>query len=999
MYNKFQTYNDKVLLFPSDDFLTTAILAESPELKFTRLETLKKLKNDSHIIITNLTGYLKFLNKNDNSNEYELKTGNTVNRAELIKTLEKFGYNRESTVTSTGEYALRGMILDIFLIHEEKPIRIELDGNLVEQISYFDESTQLTNNEINNITINPVSEIKSNKVDSILNYMNEKNVFFYDYNQLKASYKKLCEDIFEYQLDKDVKEKQLFELEELKPKFEMYINTIDKSSKDILYNASEIINYEQNFEKLITDVQKWKKLGKKVMFCLSKDKQIAKIKEILPEVRVEKVRINQGFILDDLVVINDIEKTKDNIKEYKSSYKFGKKVKSYNQLEIGDYVVHVSHGIGIYNGLTKLSKNGVEKDFIQILYAGKDKIYVPVEKITSIYKYSDKDGSIPKINKLNGDTWSKTKRYIESKIKDISLELMDLYKKRLSINSDKYISYPEEKLFDEAFEHKLTSNQASSVNDIITDLSKSYPMDRLLCGDVGFGKTEVAFRAMFNTVLNNKQVMYLCPTTILSNQQYKVALERFKEWPIEIALLNRFVTSKKVKEILLAYEKGKIDILFGTHRILSDDIKSQKLGLLVVDEEQRFGVTHKEKIKSLKNDVNVLTLSATPIPRTLKMALSGIRDLSVIDTPPVNRYPIQTYVINENDLLIKDAIYKELSRDGQVFILYNRVEDIELQTNKIKKLIPDANISFAHGQMKKEELENIMNSFINHEFDILVCTTIIESGIDIPNVNTLLVYDADHFGLSQLYQIRGRVGRSNKIGYAYLLYKEGKILNEIATKRLKAIKEFTELGSGYKIAMRDLAIRGAGDVFGSSQAGFVDSVGISLYLKMIDDELKRQRGEEVLEEEEKQSLIDVETHISDEYVSDEDIKIEIHQLINSVNSFETFKEIKSKLENRFGKLPKTLEIYMLEEWFESLAEHLNIKSVKKDIRNIEIIIPKEVSENIKGDKLLMNAFQISTNFNIKYTSGQIFITLLYKNLEKHFLVYIIKLLEKIKEEL
>ncbi len=746
----------------------------------------------------------------------------------------------------------------------------------------------------------------------------------------------------------------------------------------------------------------WIKKGYEVVFSFSKDKQIDTIKKYIPDAKVVKKKINKGFILNDLVVIGeyDIENTTRTVStKFKSNYKFGKKVKSYEQLEIGDYVVHISHGVGVYNGITSLTKNGIVKDFLQILYAGNDKVYVPASKISTIYKYGDKDGAKPKLNKLSGDTWKKTKKYIESKIKDISLELMALYKKRLSIKAEKYKIYEEEKMFDQSFEHILTSNQARSVDDIIRDLSKDYPMDRLLCGDVGFGKTEVAFRAMFNTVLNNNQVMYLCPTTILSQQQYSVALKRFKDWPIEIGLLNRYVTPAKAKKILDDFKNGKIDILFGTHRILSNDVNAKKLGLLVVDEEQRFGVTHKEKIKQLKNDINVLTLSATPIPRTLKMALSGIRDLSVIDTPPVNRYPIQTYVINEDNYIIKDAIYKELSRDGQVFILYNKVEDIETQTNLIRKLVPDAKVNFAHGQMNKESLENIMNDFINKEYDILVCTTIIESGIDIPNVNTLIVFDADRFGLSQLYQIRGRVGRSNKIGYAYLLYKEGKVLNEIATKRLKAIKEFTELGSGYKIAMRDLAIRGAGDVFGASQAGFVDSVGITLYLKMMDDELKRQKGEIVEEEPEElnKNLIDVETHISDDYVSDEDVKIEIHQLINKVDNEENFESVKNELENRFGKLPENLIIYMYEEWFEKLASKLLIKHVKKELRTIEFIIPKEISDKIKGDKLLISAFQISTNFNIKYLSGQIIISLILKKEDDHFIILLVKLLLEIEK--
>ena len=416
------------------------------------------------------------------------------------------------------------------------------------------------------------------------------------------------------------------------------------------------------------------------------------------------------------------------------------------------------------------------------------------------------------------------------------------------------------------------------------------------------------------------------------------------------------------------------------------------------DEEQRFGVKHKEKIKEFKEDVNVLTLSATPIPRTLKMALSGLRDLSIIDTPPINRYPVQTYVVSENDLLIKDAIYKELARGGKVFILYNRIEGLENIVSKLQTLVKDAKIIYAHGRMDKQELEGIMDDFINQKYDVLVCTTIIENGIDIANVNTLIVYDADNFGLSQLYQIRGRVGRSDKIAYAYLLYDKKKMLNEIAVKRLQAIKEFTELGSGYKIAMRDLALRGAGDIFGSEQAGFVDSVGISLYMKLIEDEMKRSKGEYVLDEEESdKNLIEVSTHIKNSYVTDEDIKIEIHQKINEIDSLEKLMAVGQELIDRFGKFDEDLEIYMYEEYFSNLCKSLGINKVNKTDRYIEITLPTELSNNIKGDKLLFATLNISNKFNLKYTNKRIVITLFYKNLEKHYIYYLVKLLIAIKD--
>ena len=665
--------------------------------------------------------------------------------------------------------------------------------------------------------------------------------------------------------------------------------------------------------------------------------------------------------------------------------------------------MHSAHGIGIYNGVITLTKNGLKKDYIQINYSGNDKIYIPVEKISTIFKYAGKEGSMPKLDKLNSTSWVKKKRELRNKIKDISGELIKLYAARNSVKGTPFRDYAEEAVFGSEFIYKETIDQLKAIEDIDRDLSSEVPMDRLLCGDVGFGKTEVAFRAMFKTIVNNKQVFYLCPTTILSKQQYENALERFKNYPIEIALLNRFTSPKETKRILEGLEKGTIDLVFGTHRLLSPDIKFAKLGLLIVDEEQRFGVTHKEKIKEYKNDVNVLTLSATPIPRTLKMALSGLRDLSIIDTPPTNRYPVQTYVIQDNDLIVKDAIYKELSRNGQAFVLYNKVASIESKMEQLHRLVPEARITIAHGQMSKKELEDVMEAFINHEYDILLCTTIIETGIDISNANTLIIYDADCFGLSQLYQLRGRVGRSNRIAYAYLMYDKSKMLNDIAVKRLQAIKEFTELGSGYRIAMRDLSIRGAGDLLGSEQAGFVDTVGIELYMQMIEEEMRRMKGELIEDDEEEEntsnrSLVEVETHISDDYVSDEDIKIEIHKKINEIDGYKKLLEIKHELEDRFGKINKTLEIYMFEEWFEKQAKELGITTVRQSEREIEIELPKELSSKIEGDKFFIKAYNINPRFRLKYLHEQVIIALTLLNQKEHFLYYVVPLMEEVINE-
>lgn len=997
IYDSLVKIHDNTLLFPMDDFLSSMIVASSPELKYKRLETLDKLKSDKkYIIVTNLMGYLKYLPNANIKNYIDIKQNDVIKRDVLAEEINKLGYHRESLVTMSGEYAVRGFILDLYPIDYEHPIRIEFDGNIIDNIKYFNENTQMSTEETNKIKIKAIDEMPSDDKNSLFDYAKNPLVVYVDKSQIEATYTHLYDDIIEYKEANDIKEDLMYSLDDIKDNDKIFINLFSTDGIDL--KAQSIINYKENFLKLESDYNKWIKEGKIVYFYLSNNNEKKQLLKIIPSAHIIMKELEHGFILGKYVIIseNDIEDVKVTHGVYKNNFHVGKKIKDFNQLEKGDYVVHISHGIGIYQGITTLSVRGVQKDFLTIYYEGTDKIYVPVEKIDLIYKYTCKDGVKPKLNKLGSTNWEKTKKYISEKVKDISRELILLYKKRLELKKKPYKDYPEEEVFASEFKYNLTPDQKKAVVEINNDLKKDNPMDRLLCGDVGFGKTEVAMRAMFKAVLNNEQVLYLCPTTILSKQQYNVAKERFKNWPIEIALLNRHVSARETHRILEDLKRGKIDILFGTHRILSDDIVCKNLGMLVVDEEQRFGVTHKEKIKTMKSDVNVLTLSATPIPRTLKMAMSGLRDLSVIDTPPVNRYPVQTYVAVEDDFLIKDAIYKELARKGQIFILYNRVETIEKYMNHIHELVPDAKINFAHGKMEKDELDNIMTSFINNEFDILICTTIIESGIDIPNVNTLIIHDADNFGLSQLYQIRGRVGRSNKIAYAYLMYEKNKMLNDIAIKRLNTIKEFTELGSGYRIAMRDLSLRGAGDIFGASQAGFVDSVGISLYMKMIEDEIKRQQGEFTPEEDkETQALINVSTHISDTYVTDEDIKIEIHQKINEINSYEKMLEIKNELEDRFGKVTDDMLVYMYEEWFEKLAKKYNIKQVVQTDRSIEITLPEDVSSNIKGDKLLIEAMNLSRSFNIKYVNKKISILLYTKDLPKHFIFYIVTLLEKI----
>jgi transcription-repair coupling factor (superfamily II helicase) len=972
-----------------------------------------------------------------------IKAGDIVDIKDLTRKLYNIGYKVETIVNKTGEMASRGYILDIYPINENNPLRIEFWGDTIDSLRYFNVDTQLTVNSIDSITVFPNSEFivdveidenerkqkylnKYTKVTNINNYLGKPTVFFDDYTQIETSYNLLMEEILEYNLSIKAQ-----------PDFS-YMNNLNDI---IVHNATYFVNFDNlirrndgikkystktiepftgDIEHINNRLNAYLKQNKTVIICLTDRYKINKLLDDLDndnliftnetQIFDNKINaivkdINHGFSYDKYIVIseNDLYNRKNPNYIYKTNFKYGTKIRDINKLSIGDYVVHFAHGIGRYLGITTFTKNGLMKDYLAVQYAGNDKLYIPVEKLELISKYSSNDTVAPKLNHLGGTEWQKTKLRVRKKIESIASELLALYAAREVINGYAFLPDTDEQMaFEQEFKYNETPDQLKVIAEIKKDMESKKPMDRLLCGDVGYGKTEVAFRAIFKAIMNSKQVAFLCPTTILSHQHYENALERFRSFPVNIAILNRFVTPKKANKVIADLKAGKIDLLIGTHRILSDDIIYKDLGLLIIDEEQRFGVKHKEKIKSYKNNIDILTLSATPIPRTLQMSLAGLRSFSLIETPPVNRYPVQTYVLAENNHIIKEAIYKELSRQGQVFILYNRVEDMQQKITEITRLVPEARVIFAHGQMDKLELENVMQKFIDHEYDVLLCTTIIEIGIDIPSVNTLIILDADRFGLSQLYQIRGRVGRSDKIAYCYLMYNNAKILSEIATKRLNVIREFTELGSGFSIAMRDLSIRGAGDILGSEQAGFIDSIGIELYLSMLNDEIGRLQGKTIVSEEikvDRQPLIEVATSIDDKVADDEEIKIEIHKKINSISSYEDLINIKQELEDRFGHLPEELIIYMHEEWFEKLAFKLNINDVKQTHNFIQISLDKEMTKKIDGEKLFMEANKISRMFRFGEKNGHLFIILDTVKLDKHFIYYLIDLLKIISESL
>ena len=925
----------------------------------------------------------------------------------------------------------------MFPLDEINPIRIEFFDDEIESIRSFNPETQKSLKDLKEIAIYPNSEFITNKevlenqnqkqkfypnyetVNSIMDYLGEGNITFYkDYQQLQTSFKDTLNVIKEYNQEKDISfnGKYMYSLEDLVSNFPIYYNSLDNLSLNKLeegsnnYNVKNVPSFGENVE-LINDYL-YKNLNNKktIIICL-KDYQIKsilkKLKMKLYETTLDNIKencinivnlpITEGFIYNNYIVIsaNELFKIKEKRKNYNNKFKYSSPISDINKLSVGDYVVHNTHGIGIYNGIKTLTLNNIAKDYLEVLYQGTDKIYIPVEKIDLLSKFSSRDGYTPKINKLGSLEWKKTKARVRKKITDMAEQLLKLYAEReqkkgfaFSKDCDMLLD------FEKDFPYDLTPDQQKAIVQIKEDMESTIPMDRLLCGDVGFGKTEVAFVAAFKAILDSKQVFFLCPTTILSSQHYDNAVERFKNYPVSIALLNRFSSPKEVSKIKQGLLDGTIDMVIGTHRILSDDILAKDLGLLIIDEEQRFGVVHKEKIKQYKTTIDVLTLTATPIPRTLQMSLVGIRSLSLIETPPINRYPVQTYVVEENKQILKEAIMKEMARNGQTYILFNRVQHIDSFAQKIQDIVPNARIGIAHGQLTKTALENTIIDFINYEYDILICTTIIETGIDISNVNTLIIMDADRFGLSQLYQIRGRVGRSDKFAYAYLMYQPFKSLTETAMKRLNAIKEFTELGSGFSIATRDLSIRGAGDILGSEQAGFIDSVGVDLYLKMLNEEVNHLSVEED-EPEEGKALIDVTTHIDDNYVDEDELKIEIHQKINTIKDEDSYKLVKDELEDRFGKLSDDMILYMHEEWLESLFSKLGIKKVRQSKNSIEIFFPEEVVEKIDVEELFIDAFNITKMFRFISRGSHFSIVLDIIKLEKHPVYYLIKLLTSV----
>jgi transcription-repair coupling factor (superfamily II helicase) len=744
-------------------------------------------------------------------------------------------------------------------------------------------------------------------------------------------------------------------------------------------------NFHGQMNVLKSEMERWKKNGSKVLLLANGEERSERVKRVLHDYQIDEPEIlngnlQAGFELPSikLVVLTEGEIfTQKQRKARKVDKKLenAERIKSYQELKVGDYVVHVNHGIGKYVGIGTLDVGGIHKDYLHIMYAGGDKLSVPIDQIDLIQKYVGAEEKEPKIYKLGGADWARVKSKVRSSVKDIADDLIKLYADRQATTGYGFSSdstYQNE--FEGMFPYDETPDQLRAIIEIKEDMEKPRPMDRLLCGDVGYGKTEVAIRAAFKSAIDGKQVAVLVPTTILAQQHYETFRERFSGYPFNIQVLSRFRSKKEQTEVMKGVKKGTVDVVIGTHRLLSQDVQFKDLGLLIVDEEQRFGVSHKEKLKRLKTNVDVLTLTATPIPRTLHMSMLGVRDLSVIETPPENRFPVQTYVVEYSHTLVREAIERELAREGQVYFLYNRVQGINQMAEQITALVPDARVAVAHGQMGEQELEKTILDFLDGEFDVLVSTSIIETGVDIPNVNTLIVHDADKMGLSQLYQLRGRVGRSNRIAYAYFTYQRDKVLTEVAEKRLQAIKEFTELGSGFKIAMRDLSIRGAGNLLGAEQHGFIASVGFDLYSQMLAEEIAKRKQEmgdkEAIPEPEWNTQIDIhlDAYLPSDYIYDSMQKIEIYKKVAAIRTLEEAADLSEELVDRFGDLPIAVLNLLAVARLKVYGSEYEIETISQKGDDFQIKVHADQNGRLDGQKL----FALSGQFEgrIKLVAGQ-----------------------------
>lgn len=1063
-----------VYYYPADEFIASDMAIASPELRAERIATVDRMiRGEKGIYVIPIAGMRRIMTPRYIWESFflDVAIGEELDIEYWLKQLVLMGYTRGQMVTSPGEFALRGGILDIYPPYLEVPVRIELFDTEVDSIRTFSADDQRSVDKLEKVRILPATElllsveqrqVLAEKLEEALAkslkkvskqetkellyqniqhdmerlhqgdlppYVNKYGSLLFESPSFLGDYFArdgiiLFDELGRIQEVMDAWEREESEwfvslieegkmVHDVKPSFSMkeiltmlpqqklYFALFTRTfagmqfKKVTNFSCKPMQHFHGQIPLLKTELERWQ-MGKfTVLFVADGQERQKKMQDLLRDydihvhlgvptgagIYVVDGALTSGFELplQRITVVTDDELFKQQTKKKVRPQKMtnAERIKSYTEIKPGDYVVHVHHGIGKYIGIETLEVGGTHQDYLHIRYREDDKLFVPVDQIDLIQKYVASEDKEPKLHKLGGSEWKKTKAKVTSAVQDIADDLIKLYAKREAEKGYAFAPDSDEvRAFEAAFPYEETEDQLRSIMEVKLDMERERPMDRLVCGDVGYGKTEVAIRAAFKAILDGKQVALLVPTTILAQQHYETIRARFQDYPINVGLMSRFRTKKEQTATLKGLKEGTVDIVIGTHRILSKDVVYHDLGLLVVDEEQRFGVTHKEKIKQMKTNVDVLTLTATPIPRTLHMSMVGVRDLSVIETPPANRFPVQTYVMEYNGALIREAIERELARGGQVFYLYNRVEDMTRRVEEIQQLVPEARVGYAHGQMTESELESVILAFLEGDYDVLVTTTIIETGVDIPNVNTLIVHGADRMGLSQLYQLRGRVGRSNRVAYAYFMYQRDKVLTEVAEQRLQAIKEFTELGSGFKIAMRDLSIRGAGNLLGAQQHGFIDSVGFDLYNQLLEEAIaERQTGGKKEEKPEMEILIQVDAYIPDAYIPDGYQKIQMYKRIKSMDREEDFSELIDEMNDRFGDLPmeteRLLRIARMKVW----GVQAGITSIKEKAKVISIYLSAEGTARVDGGKIAESSMKFGRAVGFGLDEGKLVLTI------------------------
>lgn len=1010
---EYQFLDVNVFFYPAKDFLFYQADIRGKYLIKQRMEVLKALKEEETVtVITTIDALMDGIQPPAEVERAvtSLHTGDVVDLQQLENRLSDMGYDREVQIEGPGQFAVRGGILDVYPLTEDMPVRIEFWDDEIDSIRTFDAGTQRSIENREEIVIYPAADGagKKEKVSFLHFFSPQETLLFLDEPvRLVERGTAVEEEARQARERREEEEKfyghreeiQLFPVLKIVELINQYYSigftALEGKLKDYSVResysilAKNVNPYNSSFEVLTRDLKRLKRNGYRVILLSGSRTRARRLAEDLrdydlnsyydenPErlVKPGEILVSYGHVavgyeypMLKFTVISETDIFGRKKKKKRRRIYEGERIHSFTDLKPGDYVVHENHGLGIYQGIEKIEVDRIEKDYMKISYAGGGNLYIPATQMDLIQKYASADSKKPKLNRLGGQDWERTKTRVRKAVQEIARDLVELYAVRQE--KEGYAYEPDtvwQKEFEEMFPFEETEDQITAIEETKKDMESHKIMDRLICGDVGFGKTEVAIRAAFKAVQENKQVAFLVPTTILAQQHYNTLVQRMKDFPVRVDLMCRFRTPAQQKKTLEDLKKGQVDILVGTHRILSKDVCFKDLGLLVIDEEQRFGVQHKEKIKKIRENVDVLTLTATPIPRTLHMSLIGIRDMSVLEEAPMDRMPIQTYVMEYQDEMVREAIVRELSRQGQVYYVYNKVKDIAEITARIQSLVPEATVAYAHGQMREHQLERIMYDFINGDIDVLVSTTIIETGLDISNVNTMIIHDADKLGLSQLYQLRGRVGRSNRMAYAFLLYRRDRLLREIAEKRLAAIREFTDLGSGFKIAMRDLEIRGAGNLLGEAQHGHMEAVGYDLYCKMLNEAVKNMKqGGDQEEVESYTTTIDlnVDAFIPASYISDEYQKLDIYKRIAMIETEEEMDDIMEELIDRFGDIPKKVQKLIMIARLKSMAHSVYVTAIEQKGATLKITMYEKAKvraeelpkllERKKGELLFKN---------------------------------------------